>query len=218
MLSAREGEADEPHTRASHLMASPSILCELGPGAEYAAAPYVTVFICANCARGSQTPESAGRSRPNTPRFEWPFPVQEVLLPCTGRLQPEHVLKAFESGARLVSVVACREDNCHHLEGSIRCARRVDYVRGILDEVGLGGERLMLFHLPVTASEDMACVAGRPQPGVSPETAAAEVSAIRDAVLLALETLTPTPLDIHVTEAAQDPYQQVDANYDDNED
>jgi len=199
-------------------MTSPSILCDLGQGTEAATSPYVTVFICANCARGSQTPESANRSRPNVPRFEWPFPVQEVLLPCTGRLQPEHVLKAFESGARLVSVVACREDNCHHLEGSIRCARRVDYVRGILDEVGLGGERLMLFHLSGTATEDIARIAGRPQPGLSPETAAAEVAAIRAAVLLALEALTPTPLDISVSEAAQDPYQQVDANYDDNED
>ena len=206
-------------------MTSPSILCDLGQGTEAATSPYVTVFICANCARGSQTPESANRSRPNVPRFEWPFPVQEVLLPCTGRLQPEHVLKAFESGARLVSVVACREDNCHHLEGSIRCARRVDYVRGILDEVGLGGERLMLFHLSGTATEDMARTANRPlfpQVGATynrtPETAAAEVAAIRAAVLLALETLTPTPLDISVSEAAQDPYQQVDANYDDNED
>jgi hypothetical protein len=143
---------------------------------------------------------------------------EEVLLPCTGRLQPEHVLKAFESGARLVSVVACREDNCHHLEGSLRCSRRVDYVRGILDEVGLGRERLMLFHLPGTAAEDMARTAGRSQPVFSPETTAVEVAAIREAVLLALETLTPTPLDIPVTEAAQDPYQQVDANYDDNED
>jgi len=51
-------------------------------------------------------------------------------------LQPEHVLKAFESGARLVCAVACSEDNCHHLEGSKRCARRVDYVKGILDEIG----------------------------------------------------------------------------------
>jgi F420-non-reducing hydrogenase iron-sulfur subunit len=205
-------------------MASPSILCELGQAGEPGASPYVTVFMCANCARASQTPEAVGRSRPSVPSFDWPMPVQEVLIPCTGRLQPEHVLKAFESGARLVAVVACREDNCHHLEGSKRCARRVDYVRGILDEVGLGAERLMLFSLPGTAAQDMARTAGRQEPvagpeiAAGPESAAAEVAAIRRAVLSALETLTPTPLDIPLTEAAQDPYQQVDANYDDNED
>ena len=198
-------------------MASSSVLCELGQAGS-PASPYVTLFICANCARPGQTPESAGRSRPESPRFEWPVPVQEILLACTGRLQPEHVLKAFESGARLVAVVACREDNCHHLEGSMRCARRVDYVRGILDDVGLGADRLMLFHLPGTASEDMDRATGRPQAAFSAEASAAQAAAIREAVLSALDTLTPTPLDIPVTEAAQDPYQQVDANYDDNED
>jgi F420-non-reducing hydrogenase iron-sulfur subunit len=197
------------------LMASPSLLCELGPAV---VAPYVTVFLCANCARGSKTAEYASRSRPDIPRFDWPFPVQEVLVPCTGRLQPENVLKAFESGARLVCAVACREDNCHYIEGSKRCARRVDYVRGILDEVGLGAERLMLFHLPGTAAEDMALSAGKPLPPVSAEAAGLEVAAIREAVLLALESLTPTPLDSDVTEAAEDPYQQVDTSYDDNED
>jgi coenzyme F420-reducing hydrogenase delta subunit len=200
-------------------MAAPSVLCYLGqPDGSAVAAPYVTVFVCANCARGSKTPESANRSRPDLPAFEWPLPVQEVLVPCTGRLQPEHVLKAFESGARLVCAVACREDNCHYLEGSKRCARRVDYLRGILDEVGLGAERLMLFHLPGTAAEDLALSAGRQAPALSADTLETEISAIREAVLAVLDSLTPTPLDSQVTEAAPDPYQQVDTNYDDNED
>jgi F420-non-reducing hydrogenase iron-sulfur subunit len=199
-------------------MASSSMLCDLGPAGGSVAAPYVTVFVCANCARGSRTPESAGRSRPSLPSFRWSLPVQEILVPCTGRLQPEHVLKAFESGARLVCAIACREDNCHYIEGSKRCARRVDYLRGILDEVGLGADRLMLFHLPGTAAEDLAHSVGKPVPAFSAESVEAEVSAISEAVLLALDSLTPTPLDSDVTEAAQDPYQQVDMDYDDNED
>jgi F420-non-reducing hydrogenase iron-sulfur subunit len=197
-------------------MASPSVMCDLGQSA--LAAPYVTVFICANCAREGKTPESTNRSRPDLPNFDWPFPVQEVLVACTGRLQPEHVLKAFESGARLVCTVACREDNCHYVEGSKRCARRADYLRDILDEVGLGAERLMIFHLPGTAAEDMALSAGRPVPAFPVDDIAIEISAIREAVLLALDRLTPTPLDSDVTEAAEDPYQQVDTSYDDNED
>ncbi len=197
-------------------MTSSPVLCELGQNA--LASPYVTVFMCANCARASKTAETAYRSRPDLPSFDWPFPVQEVLLPCTGRLQPEHVLKAFETGARLVCAIACREDNCHYLEGSTRCARRVEYVRGILDEVGLGAERLLLLHLPGSAAEDTALSAGRPMPACSPETAEAEVVAVREAVLAVLESLTPTPLDSDATEAAMDPYQQVDTSYDNNED
>jgi F420-non-reducing hydrogenase iron-sulfur subunit len=146
----------------------------------------ITVFMCANCARPGQALTSGGRPRPSVPNFSWPLPVREVLLPCMGRLQPEHVLRAFESGADIVCGVACERDNCHYLEGSKRCARRVDYIRSILDEVGLGGERLMLFSLPGTAAEDMALSAGTPASALDSEALDARVAGIRDQVLQAL--------------------------------
>jgi coenzyme F420-reducing hydrogenase delta subunit len=191
------------------------LLCEVGPGG--LDDPVVTVFVCANCARPSKTPEMSNRSRPSVPTFDWPFAVQEVMVSCAGRLQPEHVLKAFESGARLVCAVACSEDNCHHLEGSKRCARRVDYVRGLLDDIGLGAERLLLCHMPGTAAEDLALSAGRPGPVYDAEAAKEAVAAVRATVVATLETLTPTPLDNTISEAAPDPYQQVDTDYDDND-
>jgi coenzyme F420-reducing hydrogenase delta subunit len=162
-------------------------------------------------------PEVANRSRPSIPDFDWPFPAKQVLLSCAGRLQPEHVLKAFEAGARLVGVIACNEENCHHLEGSKRCARRVDYLHDLLDEIGLGADRLLLCHLPGTASEDLVLTAGRPAPAYDPEAAAAAVSAVRAAIISALGALTPTPLDLPVSEAATDPYQPVDTSEDDND-
>ena len=152
----------------------------------------VTIFMCANCARPGQAPTSAGRLRPTLPDFGWPWPVREVLVPCTGRLQPEHVLKAFESGADLVCAIACQQDNCHYLEGSKRCVRRVDYLRSILQGVGLSRDRLMLFHLPGTAAEDMALAAGRPARAC--EDLDAQLAAVRDRVMQALEGLPPNPL------------------------
>jgi hypothetical protein len=115
------------------------------------------------------------------------------VVPCTGRLQPEHILKAFESGADLVCAIACQEDNCHYLEGSKRCVRRVDYLRSILREIGLKGERLLLFHLPGTAAEDMALAAGRP--ALPREDLDARLAAIRERVTQALEVLPPNPLE-----------------------
>jgi hypothetical protein len=121
--------------------------------------------------------------------------VHQVLLPCTGRLQPEHVLKAFESGADLVCAVGCQDDNCHYLEGSRRCARRVEHVRSILQEIGLGAERLLFFTLPGTAAEDMALGAGEPAPARAPAAdAGALVAAIRDRIAAALEVLPPSAL------------------------
>ena len=173
--------------------------------------------MCENCARPGQTPDSGGRPRPTLPTFDWPIPVRELLLPCTGRLQPEHVLKAFESGADLVCAIACEEDNCHYLEGSGRCTRRVDYLRRILDEVGLGGERLLLFHLPGTAAEDTALGAGRPVTAGAPEAGDARIAAIRAGVLQALDGLAPNPLQIEpVADGVEDAYLQVDISDDDN--
>jgi coenzyme F420-reducing hydrogenase delta subunit len=178
----------------------------------------ITVFVCANCARPWQAPTSAGRPRPAVPDFGWPWPVREILVPCTGRLQPEHVLKAFESGSDIVSMIACEEDNCHYLEGSKRCARRADYLRSILNAIGLGGERLMLFHLPGTAEEDMALAAGGPTPACASEARDSQAAAIRDQVIEALAALPPNPLQRDPAAGhGEETCQEVDISYDDNE-
>jgi len=180
--------------------------------------PAVTVFLCANCARPAQAPTSAGRPRPSVPNFGWTIPVRQFLVPCTGRLQPEHVLKAFESGASLVCTVACVEDNCYYLEGSKRCARRADYIRSILQEVGLGAERLMLFHLPGTAMEDMAVAARRQASGVAAESLELGTSTVRDAVMGRLRALPPNPLhDVPTVEAPLDGFQELDLRDDNSE-
>jgi len=156
--------------------------------------PTATVFVCANCSRPGQVPTSGGRPPPNVPDFRWPASVQQILLPCTGRLQPEHVLKAFESGADVVCAIGCQEDNCHYLEGSSRCARRVDHVRSVLQEIGLGAERLLFFALPGTAGEDTALGAGEAAPARPPSITATLVIAVRDQVVAAIEGLPPSPL------------------------
>ena len=163
-----------------------------GRGGQVPAA--VTIFVCANCARPAQAPTSAGRPRPTVPDFGWPWPVREILVPCTGRLQPEHLLKAFEDGARVVCVVACAEDNCHHLEGSCRARLRVDYVRRLLDEIGLGGGRLMLFHLPGSAREDTALGLAAAPPAPLPSDLADRLKAIRDAVVERAASVPQNPL------------------------
>ena len=154
----------------------------------------ITMFVCANCARPGKKTTSAGRVRPAVPDFNLPGRVQRIIVPCTGRLQPEHVLKAFESGSSLVSVVACEENNCHYIEGSRRCALRLDYIRSILKEIGLGEERLLLSHLPGSASEDMALASGKPASGNHSDSLGARIAAIRDQAIEALRCLAPNPL------------------------
>ena len=154
----------------------------------------ITVFVCANCARPGKELTSANRSRSVVPEFNWPGKTQQIIVPCTGRLQPENILKAFEAGASIVSVVACQEDNCHHIEGSRRCALRVEYLRSVLKEIGLGEERLLLSYLPGSASEDLALAAGKIAPESHQDLLNAQVAAIRDHVVGAFRDLPPNPL------------------------
>jgi F420-non-reducing hydrogenase iron-sulfur subunit len=154
----------------------------------------ITVFVCANCARPGMQPAAGVKARPVVPDFNWPGRVQQIVIPCTGRLQPEHVLKAFESGSSVVSVVACREDNCHYIEGSRRCALRVDYIRSILKEIGLGEGRLLLSYLPGSASQDLARAAGKITTENHSDSLETQIAAIRDKVIEILRTYPPNPL------------------------
>jgi F420-non-reducing hydrogenase iron-sulfur subunit len=154
----------------------------------------VTVFVCANCARPGKELSSAGRVRPNVPDFDWPGNFHQVVVPCSGRLQPEHVLKAFESGASIVSIIACEDDNCHYIEGSKRCARRVDYIRSILKEIGLGDERLLLSYLPGSAAEDLALAAYKKVGANGSDSLGIRLAAIRDQVVQSLEAFPSSPL------------------------
>jgi coenzyme F420-reducing hydrogenase delta subunit len=197
-----------------------TILLEPQEAEEHASPPpAITVFVCANCARPAQAATSAGRQQPVVPDFGWPWPVRQAMVSCTGRLQPEHVLKAFESGSEAVCMVACQEDNCHYLEGSKRCARRAAFLGSLLDEIGLGRERLMLFHLPGTAAEDMALASGRTVEAIAGAALDAQAFRIRDRVVQALRTLPLSPLHkAPVAGAGDDFCQEVEfGNDDDNE-
>ncbi len=108
------------------------------------------------------------------------LPVHEIPVPCSGRLQPEHLLKAFEAGADLVLLLTCRDGDCRYLEGRRRIQQRVDYVKGLLDEVGLGGERLVLLESPAAASRET--------------DATPQSDMMHEALAAALAGLAPNPL------------------------
>jgi F420-non-reducing hydrogenase iron-sulfur subunit len=163
--------------------------------------PSVSVFVCANCARPGKAATSAGRSRPSVPEFGWHFPVQQITVPCAGRIQPEHILKTFELGADLVAVIACEGENCHYIEGSKRCARRVEFIQAILEEIGLGEERLLLFFLPGSAEEDMLVTTGQKAEMPDPESLKQKIDSIREQTVKALDILPPNPLRLMDTDA-----------------
>ncbi|MGB6420270.1 MAG: hydrogenase iron-sulfur subunit, partial [Anaerolineales bacterium] len=73
--------------------------------------------------------------------------IKFVKLPCTGKTDVRYILEAFEQGADGVYEVACPIGNCHHVRGNERGRARVKHAKKILDEIGLGGERLDMFFM-----------------------------------------------------------------------
>jgi coenzyme F420-reducing hydrogenase delta subunit len=80
-------------------------------------------------------------------KLKMPDHLELVPVPCAGRIETLHLLKALEGGADGVVVFACYEENCSYLDGNGRLKGRVGYAKQIMAKIGLEGERLELFHL-----------------------------------------------------------------------
>jgi len=102
--------------------------------------PELTAFTCIYC--GSMAADSAGALR-----LTYPANVKLFRFPCTGKVDVEHILKAFEEGADGVYIVACSIGNCHHVHGNVRATKRVAYARELMEQVGLEGERLGIYYM-----------------------------------------------------------------------
>ena len=63
-------------------------------------------------------------------------------LPCSGRIDPLHLMRALESGADKVYLATCPEGACRYREGNIRARKRIAYTQGLIEEIGLERERL----------------------------------------------------------------------------
>jgi len=80
-------------------------------------------------------------------RLNYPANVKVVRVPCTGRVDISLILKAFESGVDGVYLAGCLEGECHYLRGNLRAKKRVQYVKTLLDEVGLGSGRVEMYNM-----------------------------------------------------------------------
>jgi coenzyme F420-reducing hydrogenase delta subunit len=98
----------------------------------------ITVFHCIN---GLAEEDLAGS--PGAQGLVWKF----VKLPCSGMVKDIFLLRAFEAGADAVVVLVCPEGACRHAEGNLRAKKRVQWVRGLLDRIGIDGRRLALYNV-----------------------------------------------------------------------
>lgn len=102
--------------------------------------PDILAFCCNYCAYAAA--DLAGSKR-----MQYPPNVRIVHTPCTGKIEMEHIMAAFEKGIDGILVAGCLEGGCHFIEGNLRARKRTDHIRDMLDQIGVGSQRLKMVNL-----------------------------------------------------------------------
>lgn len=96
---------------------------------------HIAVFYCQN------TPGSSEQERQSLEKT-YGHRLRLYPVPCSGRVEPLHLLKALEEFADAVYVIACPEGACHYFEGNRWAGKRVERTRTIISSIGLEEERV----------------------------------------------------------------------------
>jgi F420-non-reducing hydrogenase iron-sulfur subunit len=102
--------------------------------------PEILAFCCNYCAYAAA--DLAGSMR-----MEYPSNVKILHVPCTGRVDVLHLLRAVEEGIDGVLVAGCLEGNCHFETGNLRARKRTELAKSVLREVGISPERVEMYNL-----------------------------------------------------------------------
>jgi len=95
----------------------------------------LALFYCQN------TPESDDAQRQALEK-RYASRLRLFPIPCSGRLDPLHLLKALEEFADAAYVIACPEGACRYFEGNLRARKRVERTAETIAQIGIEKERV----------------------------------------------------------------------------
>ncbi len=99
--------------------------------------PIIIGFLCNWCSY--RAADLAGTSR-----LHYAPNMRAIRVMCSGRVDPQFVLKAFQQGADGVMIAGCHPGECHYVEGNIKAMRRFFLLRRLLKQWGIEEQRLQL--------------------------------------------------------------------------
>ena len=97
------------------------------------------IFYCSNCFDGTEFDRMS--------REQEGIEHTIISLPCSGKADLLYLLKAFETGADGLALVTCPKNECHYLEGNLRAPKRVEEANCLLEEAGLGNDRITVLQM-----------------------------------------------------------------------
>lgn len=95
----------------------------------------LALFYCQN------VPESGEKDRLEL-EGKYGSVIRLFPIPCSGRLEPVHLLSALEEFADAAYVISCPEGTCRYFEGNQRAKKRVYRTQEIIAGIGLEKKRV----------------------------------------------------------------------------
>ncbi len=111
--------------------------------------PKIVGFLCTWCSY-------SGADLAGVSRLKSPWNLRAVRVPCSGRVAPELILRAFDEGADGVLVLGCHIGECHYDTGNHRTAKRLPVLHSLMAFAGLEPERLRLDWVSASEGERFA--------------------------------------------------------------
>ncbi|MBU7047690.1 MAG: hydrogenase iron-sulfur subunit [Theionarchaea archaeon] len=99
--------------------------------------PKIIGFLCNWCSYAAA--DLAGTSR-----IQYPPNLRSIRVMCSGRVDPEFILRAFMNGADGVLVAGCHPGDCHYITGNLEAEKKIKMTKMLLQEADFDPERLRL--------------------------------------------------------------------------
>lgn len=100
--------------------------------------PKIIGFLCNWCSYAAA--DLAG-----TNKMHYPQNIRIIKVPCSGRVDPKFILKAFtDSGADGVLVLGCHPGDCHYLSGNYHARTKMFFFKKLLNFIGIEEERFRI--------------------------------------------------------------------------
>ena len=99
--------------------------------------PLIVSFCCKWCSY-------AGADLAGSSRLEYSAEIKIIKIPCSCRVDPLFVLRAFGRGADGVIINGCHPGDCHYSTGNYYTRRRMTLLFSMLDYLGIERERTRL--------------------------------------------------------------------------
>ncbi len=97
--------------------------------------PRILAFLCNWCSY-------AGADLAGVSRIQYPPNVRVIRVPCSSRINPFFIVKAFQRGIDGVLVAGCHPGDCHYISGNFFARRKFAIIESLLEYLGIEKDRV----------------------------------------------------------------------------